>query len=35
MTVQRSRTAVPTPVTPALTIRRYIDLALICSACCL
>ncbi|MFF2041973.1 hypothetical protein ACFVVX_16220 [Kitasatospora sp. NPDC058170] len=22
------------PVTPALTIRRYIDHALICSACC-
>ncbi|MFJ4095841.1 hypothetical protein ACIPYS_29975 [Kitasatospora sp. NPDC089913] len=22
------------PVTPALTVRRYIDHALICSACC-
>ncbi|MCP2308485.1 hypothetical protein FHR36_001609 [Kitasatospora paracochleata] len=27
-------TAVPAPVVPALTVRRYIDLALICSACC-
>lgn len=34
MTVEHSRTAVPAPVTPALTIRRYIDLALISSACC-
>ncbi|WP_344337714.1 hypothetical protein [Kitasatospora putterlickiae] len=24
----------PVPVTPALTVRRYIDHALICSACC-
>ncbi|MFE2108919.1 hypothetical protein ACFXAF_24075 [Kitasatospora sp. NPDC059463] len=24
----------PAPVTPALTVRRYIDHALICSACC-
>ncbi|MDQ0311689.1 hypothetical protein J2S46_006245 [Kitasatospora herbaricolor] len=35
MTVQRSRPTVSAPVTPALTVRRYIDLALICSACCL
>ncbi|TWE20640.1 hypothetical protein FB465_5795 [Kitasatospora atroaurantiaca] len=35
MTVRRSRIACPcAPATPALTIRRYIDLALICSACC-
>lgn len=35
MTVRRTRPAVFLPVTPALTVRRYIDLALICSACCL
>ncbi|MGW3074385.1 hypothetical protein [Kitasatospora sp. NPDC001132] len=26
--------AVPGPADPALTVRRYIDHALICSACC-
>jgi hypothetical protein len=35
MTVgQRRTTTVPGPVMPVLTIRRYIDHALICSACC-
>ncbi|GAA2820264.1 hypothetical protein GCM10010505_51820 [Kitasatospora aburaviensis] len=37
VTVDRRRaavTSVPAPVTPALTVRRYIDQALICSACC-
>ncbi|MEV0532875.1 hypothetical protein [Kitasatospora sp. NPDC050463] len=35
MTVDHRRAvAEPAPVTPALTIRRYIDQALICSACC-
>lgn len=35
MTVgQRCDTAGPAPITPVLTVRRYIDHALICSACC-
>lgn len=35
MTVGQQRaTTDPAPVTPVLTVRRYIDQALICSACC-
>lgn len=35
MTATRTRAAVPpAPVLPVLTVRRYIDHALFCSACC-
>ncbi len=35
MTVDQRRIAsVPGPIMPVLTVRRYIDHALICSACC-
>lgn len=31
---QRGIAAMPVPVMPVLTVRRHIDHALICSACC-